>query len=734
MRRAPACRVCPAATARPRQNAPYSFFSGKDADREQSGAACSGHAGGDAPFSRGRGFVVLSLVLCLLLAAGCGPRAHRAGEAGRGPVPELGLPRADPAYVQWMERQSMLGMAPELASQVSGSGLIWSNSASAVRPGMLLEAAPNWLYITPTTLSSSGPVLRTLAQPGVTALMARLGLRGLYITPTGETGEIWTGRALPGGEDVTTTSFAPQVGTEEDFSRLAATLEAAGIQSGGQIPPAATGLGPDFILQARHAPRFDGLYAMMTVPKDLWPTLPTVPEEWECLPLREECVRILRDRGILPRAIVRDGLPWAEPGGWAVTGEVRGADGVPRRWVYRYSGHPLRPVLLWQDPSGQSRRIVSASIIRHTGLQGQTLAGLRFEALLGLDVPPPTPEDGEKTRLTPGPEALADATREIHRYGGWAMQADVLPLRLNAAVLAGGTDFTRDGVSAPGTWYALLSGDARPLASLVRNTATRGVDFRRLARGLEAGRGMDWRPLAEASPELVARARTLAGQRGEGFQWITMTTLAARALRLPTATEGSRRERERLRDAVELCEGVQLALPGLYFISPQTLTGALDIAGTTPSDGKVSLLGTPLLSERETAPSAFGPLEEQLADATSFAARMARLLRTRAAVRLAEGRLAAVEADGKGGYAAAVALPDGGFWLVFANFSDRPHAVGLRLPVAGRSGTAMDIHDGRPVDAGQGARELTLELQARQARHLLLGATDSAVQGGKDDR
>ena len=34
---------------------------------------------------------------------------------------------------------------------------------------------------------------------GVTALMARLGLRGLYVTPTGETGEIWTGRALPGG-------------------------------------------------------------------------------------------------------------------------------------------------------------------------------------------------------------------------------------------------------------------------------------------------------------------------------------------------------------------------------------------------------------------------------------------------------------------------------------------------------------------------------------------------------
>lgn len=685
---------------------------------------------------------LLLLALCVLLTlAGCGPRAHRTREAGRGPAPELGLPRADPAYVQWMERQSMLGMAPELASQVSGSGLIWSNSASAVRPGMLLEAAPNWLYITPSTLASSGPALRALAQPGVTELMKRLGLRGLYVTPTGETGEIWTGRALPGGDDVTTLSLAPHAGTEEDVSRLTATLEAASIQSGGQIPPAATGLGPDFILQARHAPRFDGIYAMLTVPKDLWSLLPVVPEEWECLPLRPESVRALQEQGVLPRAIVRDSLPWAEPGGWAVTGEVRGADGVPRRWVYRYSGHPLRPVLLWQDPSGQSRRIISASIIRHTGLQGQTLAGLRMEALLGLDVPPQTEGEGGKTRLTPGPEALADATREIHRYGGWAMQADVLPARLSAAVLANGTDFTRDAMSAPGVGYALLSGDARPLASLLRNALSQGVDFRRLAHGLEAGRSVDWRPLAEVSPELVARARTLAGQRGDGPQWTTAASLASRALGLPlsAATDGragadAARSRERLRDAVELCEGVQLALPGLYFISPQTLTGALDIAGDAPSDGKTPLLGASPLSEREAAPLAFGPIEEQLADDGSFAARMARLLRARAAVRLAEGRLAAAEADAGGGYAAATALPNGGFWLVFANFSDRPRAVGLRLPVAGGGGTAIDVQNGRPVVTEQGARELTLDLQARQVRHVLLGATDSSVQGGNNDR
>ena len=672
-------------------------------------------------------------ILCLLLVAGCGSRSHRLNDAGRRPsVSELGLPRADPAYAQWLERQSMLGRTTDLAARVSGSGLIWSNSASAVRPGMLLEAAPNWLYLTPGTLSPSGALLRTLAQADITALMARLGLRGLYLAPVGETGEVWTGRALPGGEDVTAIGFASGVGTEEDFLRLAALLEAAGMQSGGQIPPAATGLGPDFILQARHASRFTGLYAMTAVPKELWPSLPATTKEWECPPLGEKALRVLRDRGVLPQTLVRDGLAWAEPGGWAVTGEVRGVDGLSRRWAYRYGGHPLRPVLLWQDPSAQSRRIVSAAIIRHTGLQGQTLAGLSFEALLGLDVPSGNRKESETAWLTPWPEALADATREIHRYGGWAMQADALPLRLNAAALENGTDFTRDAVSMPAACYALLSGDARPLALLLRGALAHGVDFRRLAHGLEAGRGMDWRPLAEADPTLPARAFSLAGNPGAGVQWTCMPMLAARALGLSLTVDAGvkaiRRDRKHLRDAVELCEGVQLALPGLYFISLPTLTGALGRGGGVP------LPGTPLSGGQEDALLAFGPLEAQLGDATSFAARMARLLRMRMSVRLAEGRLVAVDADDKGGYAAATALPDKGFWLVFANFSDRPRVVGLRFPGAGSHGEAVDVQNGGPVGVGWGAHALTLDLQARQVRHVLLGATGGSVQGGKDDR
>ncbi|MDO5483937.1 MAG: hypothetical protein Q4F27_03425, partial [Desulfovibrionaceae bacterium] len=288
--------------------------------------------------------VTLALGLLCLLAA-CTPRQ------GAGPAAEL--PRAAPGYLQWLERQSMLGAAPELTAQVSGTELLWRNSGAGHRPQLLLEAAPNWLLLNPHTLAAGQPLFRALNTSPLTADMAQMGFQGLFIAPTGERGDIWNKhfQSDPNGENVVSLRFDAALGAEADFNSLARRLEERNIQLGGELPPAATGLGPDFILQARHASRFSGIYAMLPVPRKDWPLLPALPEEWECLPLRPEAEAALVNSGLLPPALNRDALPWATPGGWAATGEVRGADGQPRRWVYRYSGHYLRPVLLWQDPS-----------------------------------------------------------------------------------------------------------------------------------------------------------------------------------------------------------------------------------------------------------------------------------------------------------------------------------------------------------------------------------------------
>lgn len=668
--------------------------------------------------------LLLPLLMAALLLAAC--TTTRPWGGGTTAVrPEARLPRADPGYVQWLERQSMLGAAPLLAGQVSGTERIWSNSAQSKNRSLLLTAAPNWLEIDPSTVGASGSVFAALGG-SLPALLRQLGIDGLYVSPTGERGDIWQEAPRVGTADnVTALHFDKTVGNDDDFARLQEHLEAAHIQLGGDLPPAATGLGPDFILQARHAPRFDGLYAMISVPRALWGELPSVPGEWDCLPLRPEAVSVLQARGLLPPTLLRQKLAWAEPGGWAATGEVRGTDGQIRRWVYRFADDPQRPVLLWQDPSGQARRIFSAAIIRHTGLQGQALAGLRLEALFGLDVPAPAGEGGAASlsdRLTPGYGALAAAAREVHRYGGWAVQADALPPSLLAPVLRMGVDFSRDGLTAPAAEYALLSGDAAPLARLLRQAQEDGLDQSRLARGLHGWQGVDWRLLRDLpdGERLVREAQRLSGLDGEELRlWTTPASLAARALGLDEAAALRPENAESLRRATLALLACRAGLPGPLFISLQELTGALDVPRSVsrdilPSRGMVPLPGAAAGGGPVApAPLAFGPLREQLAEQDSFLLLTARLLLARQAAGLARGKLVSVQQAG-GCLALCSTLPEGGCWLTVVNFSGQEREFSVQLPA---EGDLLDIFSGQSLAAG---RRLSLHLAARQSRHLVM--------------
>lgn len=694
-------------------------------------------------------FLFCCLGCCL---AACTSQKHAARPASGATAAQAasnGLPRADPGYLQWLERQSMLGVAPELTAQVSGTERIWRNSSTARRLPVLLGAAPNWFALNPYAVSTGRPVFRALAGgagAGFPDALPQAGLNGLFVSPTGERGDIWNkhNQPSPGGENVASLRFDPALGSDADFEKLAQRLEPLQIQLGGELPPAATGLGPDFILQARRAARFDGIYAMIAVPRKDWDLLPRLPDEWECLPLRPEAVAQLARRGLLPDALVRDSLPWATPGGWAATGEVRGADGQIRRWVYRYSGDALRPVLLWQDPSGQARRIFSAAIIRHTGLQQQTLTGLRLEALMGLDVPAGAAEDAAAAqaarfaRLTPGLDALDEAAREVHRYGGWAMQDDVLPPSLTPVVLAGAVDFSRDSITPAAAAYALLSGDAAPLAALLRASQASGVDQSRLARGLHDWRAVDWRPLLDLPQgrELIRKAQRLAGAPPEAMRlWTTPASLAARALGLKpaeasaSAADGNGKNAA-LREACLLLLGWRVGLPGLSFVSPQDLSGALDLPRST-ADLPASLGLTPLWGDNPgnvgqsgtpAAPSAFGALEQQWADRQSFLHSMARLLRARRDAGLAEGKLLAVFSGPPGCVAVLSALPSGGCWLLAANFSAEKRIFPLTLPSGIAARAARDIGGGQDLSSAltRNGHGLELELDGRHSRHVLL--------------
>ena len=283
--------------------------------------------------------VVLALLLCACSQEVMGPHGRKPMLLSGTERPDRApgsLLRADPGYIQWLERQSMLGNADDLAAEVSGSERLWGNSGSNDRLPLLLDAAPCWLEVNPHTLRGKATAMQSLARSGTLEAFRRMGFSGLYLSPSQEQGALWHNQLRPDfGTGTTSLAFDARSGDDEQFARLNARAATSGFQLGGSLPPAATGLGPDFFLQARHASRFSGLYAMMEAPSSLWSTLPASPQEWECLPLNARQCRTLTDKGLLPPALLRDSLPWATPGGWAVTGEVRGADGKPRRGLYR---------------------------------------------------------------------------------------------------------------------------------------------------------------------------------------------------------------------------------------------------------------------------------------------------------------------------------------------------------------------------------------------------------------
>lgn len=583
------------------------------------------------------------IFLLAFCVAGCKAKGPKTPPAASNGV----LPRPDPSYIAWLEQQSMLGNAPELAAQVSGSGRAYGSQGGAGRIEVLLDAAPNWLWINPLAEGRGNPVFRQILNKNIVSEMGRAGLEGLFFAPLGESGAIWSSKAgARDGWDVASLTFSASAGSENDYAKLADLAENAGIQLGGELPPAATGIGPDFMLQARFSPRHNGLYAMIQVPQKDWATLPPPKGEWEGVALDGKQVESLSQAGILPEAFARDKSAWASAGGWAATGEIMGADGKMRRWLYRYAQNPSRPVMLWQDPSGEARNVFSAAIIQQTGLHGQTLTGIRLEPLFGL-------EAGDAASLEPGLEALETQTREIHRYGGWAMQDDPLPLAIVEKILSGPIDFCVDAETEAASREALESGNAKKLAESLRKALRMNIPLQRTARGVQQDDN------SPAIPELVFRK---LGQR-------------SRANNNP----GS----QKIADAWNLALAMRIGLPGLAMFTPA------DLGETWFEAGGGSFYG-------QDAPNK-------------------NLLLARKKSGLAAGKLKNVHGGQDGWLAALSELPDGGYWLTLANYSAQDKQITVQLPqtraqaLDAATGMAIEDFAGQKVEislAGQQARHL----------------------------
>jgi trehalose synthase len=148
--------------------------------------------------------------------------------------------------------------------------------------------------------------------------------------------------------------------------------------------------------------------------------------------------------------------------------------------------------------------------------------------------------------------------------------------------------------------------------------------------------------------------------------------------------------------------------------------GAYDLIGSNPG-AMSSAAGMP------RAVALYGSLPQQLADPQSFASQLARLLKARAALKLAAAKLIDVPAVQAPGLLVLVhELPEGaGKEVTAINFSDHP--VDETVTIAGTAGQkvsdAMDPQGGELM-VGAGGR-LTLHLDAVQGRAWRIGGKEA---------
>ncbi|MCL1915889.1 MAG: hypothetical protein FWG17_04195 [Desulfovibrionaceae bacterium] len=410
--------------------------------------------------------------------------------------------RTDPGYVQYLERQSMLGHASRLSKIVSGSNLNWQNAATQPLPDELLNKGNVWLHIHPQNLLSSAqdPPLRQLGQEKVWDILRDTGINGLYLAPTGSGGNLWDHerRFEPNGnDDIIQYTFPKNIGSEQDYAGILQQAEARKMLLGGDLLPLAGGIGPDFFLSAQNVRDYPGLYCMFDVPEEFWALLPSSRNnngaDWHVTPMKEEEVRRLAEKKLIPEKMLQDDLPYVSRSGWAVTDEVRGLDGNLRRWVYRYAYSYKRPLLNIYDPSQTALKVLNGSLIYQVGILGNALAGYQTAPLIGLDAADKhEPDITGASNYAASFRLAGDLARQSRSYGGWAWMQDELPLPFLREVMQSGPDLVKDSVLSPAVEHALLTGKTFLLGFMLDEAMKENIDFRRLVHTSSGPYGVDY--------------------------------------------------------------------------------------------------------------------------------------------------------------------------------------------------------------------------------------------------
>ncbi len=479
--------------------------------------------------------------------------------------------RTAPAYVQWLESRACLRKAPFLASVVSGTSLNWMKNGTGLQGKSMV-----WVAVSPASFPEhknaffSGGCSKEFLHS-----LAGLGIEGIFLADTAEMVSLLD-RAMPeeetDGSGVTGMEFGSQAGSEREYEEMLLNARSSNLAAGGELLPAATGTGPDFILATLGVRNYPGMYFLAEIPSRLWSFLP--PAGNGAVPAGKKLTELLADEKIIPGSMRQDKDASAGiSSGWAVTGIRRGIDGVARRWLYRWHGSHGSPVLNWQDPSAAARRVMEASLIMQAGLRHQALAGLSAGAWIGMNA---GEEDQPGLALEPALSAVRDLSATARRYGSELLLEDCLPAKILPAVMQANKGFTRDSYSCPSLEESILLQNAGPLRAMLQDALDAHADFRRLWHSSSDLFPFPLRFLSVSLPETLKPCLSPEGM-------LRIGAVQAAAASLPLKDGDALSRSTAIRKAAEIQKAVLACLPGLLLLSKDDLDPVIE----QPSDQTV---------------------------------------------------------------------------------------------------------------------------------------------------
>ncbi len=393
------------------------------------------------------------------------------------------LPRADSRYIGWLEKESIFRKIPEKIRIVSGTNFAWKFSSMPHPKKTIISLSPIWLAINPHNINTQkNPILEQIYNN--TNILKELQIKALYIYPNKSTSfeSLYNFKIDTQKQNISPISLdlAKELGSKEQYLQITQK----GIFLTGNILPTSLGLGSDFLLALHGVREYPGLFMMQEIPHELWDFLPANDTTKTFSPhvASQKRLTILMQNGIIPEHFYRDFSKVLAPSGFAISNEITGYDGQVRRWIYRYVYNPYTAVLNFYDPSMNTQRMLSASIIQEVGIMQQGLVSFSIQDLLEQESI--STNNTEQTNKNDTALFITKfINKSIHGYGAWSFCRDLLEQDFLAPMQQNGTDFVADSLFMPALEKAFLEENNESLENAFTYFKQQNIDEQALWHG-----------------------------------------------------------------------------------------------------------------------------------------------------------------------------------------------------------------------------------------------------------